>query len=63
MAALLGRSLQRSLIAFRAGEQGVQQITQLTQRVGGDQRGPSRKAAQAALSIHAGNAQVEPFSN
>jgi hypothetical protein len=39
MAALLGRWLQRSLIAFRAGGQGAQQITQLMQRVGGDQRG------------------------
>src|SRR5580658_9250089 len=39
MAALLGRWLQRSLIAFRAGGQGAQQIAQFPQRPGGDQRG------------------------
>jgi len=38
MAALLGRQLQRSLIAFRAAGQGTQQIAQFPQRVGGDQR-------------------------
>jgi hypothetical protein len=39
MAALLGRSLQRSLIAFRDGGQGAQQIVQFPQRAGVDERG------------------------
>jgi hypothetical protein len=44
MAALLGRSLQRSLIAFRAGGQGVPQIAQFPQRISGDQRRPDDEA-------------------
>ena len=44
MAALLGRWLQRSLIAFRAAGQGVQQIAQFLQRVGGDQWGTHDEA-------------------
>src|SRR5450755_3245260 len=38
MAALLGRSLQRSLIALRAREQAAQQIAKFHQGAGGDQR-------------------------
>jgi len=58
-AALLGRQLQRSLIAFRVASQGAQ----FQQRAGGDQGGPMTHAAQVALSIQAGHPQVAPLSN
>src|SRR5580700_2993006 len=55
MAALLGRWLQRSLIAFRAAGQGVQQIPQLSQRVGGDQRGTDDESGASGAEHPHGN--------